>query len=1079
MKKIYYLLLCALIPIYASAYTQTRVSVHDPSIVWEPTSETYYVFGSHQSWAKSTDLMNWTSVPVAWRTTSSPSVTCETAFNTNATTSIKVGGVNRSFGNFDVEAFSAAGYVQVDPKNDPATYQISGNLWAPDVIWNKKMEKWCMYLSINGQNANCSIVLLTSDNIEGPYLYQGPIVFSGFNIGSSLSYKYTDLELALGTQATLPDRYNVGSLTNWRHRWPNAIDPCVFYDESGKLWMSYGSWHGGIWMLELDEETGLRDYDVEYSYTQGSNDDDVRVDPYFGKKIAGGFQVSGEASYIKYIDGYYYLFITYGGLEVNGGYQMRVFRSANPDGPYTDTFNGEGVAVYNAARVNYGPDGTRKTNRGENIFGAYGEWGYTTRGDYSERSQGHNSFITNKDQTFLVYHTRFQNRGDGHEVRVHQMFVNKDKWLCAAPFEYTGETVTNTDIKTTQQVATADIPGTYKILLHDKNLDHANKELKIPVIVELNSDGTITGDKTGTWSITSGTSYITIKIDETAEYKSTYEGVLINQKLEPTDQVVPAFTAVNRKKEDRNSGDGGNTLWGYKYETETLGSTTAGWADAGSYTSPLKLSTDKMLTYNFTVDDIDSSNDWSGLVINLTKTSSPQYMGDYDYLFLRTADWWYDILNGSGTAITSQNTYGDTKAKTVLKGSTGKLTVRRYGTKAIVQLDIVKDGTPYRLYHVQDLGTTDDIYVMLCGDRTQFTLTSANTAAYKLNGILLGDEDNNNGFGEGVRKDYIIQPNETLKFNFINYTKKFNDYNTWTLEIQQGDEIIDIGADNRGWTYPADGTWTGNGYWNAENQGWSNYDWSTFIDDSDGADVVLTIKREGTDVTMNAVHTSTSGNVFTKSYHFTVTSAEAAQAMSVRLLTDGGHLDLLSAEVGTTISAYDWSTFVTGNALDFSAVDGLTAYAVTGHDGTNINKVEVASAVPAGTPLLLNGDANTTYFIPVATTGTAPSGNLLQAGTGASVAPESGKTKYALSVEAGAAQFKKIEAARAIPVGKAFLVFNEDISAREFSLDGSATGIQHLKVGAEDHIYYDLQGRRVLYPKKGLYIVNGKKVVIK
>ena len=134
------------------------------------------------------------------------------------------------------------------------------------------MEKWCMYLSINGDNANCSIVLLTADNIEGPYLYQGPVVFSGFNLGSTtLSYKYTDLEIALGTQASLPDRYNVSNLSGWRQRWPNAIDPCVFYDQSGKLWMSYGSWHGGIWMLELDEKTGLRDYDVTYTYTEGSS----------------------------------------------------------------------------------------------------------------------------------------------------------------------------------------------------------------------------------------------------------------------------------------------------------------------------------------------------------------------------------------------------------------------------------------------------------------------------------------------------------------------------------------------------------------------------------------------------------------------------------------------------------------------------------------------------------------------------------------------------------------------------------------------------------------------------------------
>lgn len=44
--------------------------------------------------------------------------------------------------------------------------------------------------------------------------------------------------------------------------------------------------------------------------------------------------------------------------------------------------------------------------------------------------------------------------------------------------------------------------------------------------------------------------------------------------------------------------------------------------------------------------------------------------------------------------------------------------------------------------------------------------------------------------------------------------------------------------------------------------------------------------------------------------------------------------------------------------------------------------------------------------------------------------------------------------------------------------DGT-TGIKNLKVGVQDNVYYDLQGRRVLYPKKGIYIQNGKKVIIK
>ena len=927
-----------------------------------------------------------------------------------------------------------------------------------------------VHLSINGQNANCSIVLLTSDNIEGPYLYEGPVVFSGFNIGSSQTYKYTDLEIALGTQASLPSRYAVGSLSGWRQRWPNAIDPCVFYDETGKLWMSYGSWHGGIWMLELDEKTGLRDYDVTYTYTEGSSANDVRQDPYFGKKIAGGRHVSGEASYIKYIDGYYYLYITYGGLNANAGYQMRVFRSTSPDGPYSDPYHSGAVAIYDEARVNYGPDGTRKTDRGENIFGAYGDWGYMATGDDSERSQGHNSVITNGDQTFMVYHTRFQNRAnvEAHELRVHQVFKNSDGWLCAAPFEYTGETVTNTQIKTTQQIATADIPGNYKMMLHTLNLDHANKQLATPVNIELMSDGTITGDMTGTWSITAGTSYISITVGE-----KTYNGVMIEQTMEPTTQKVPAFSAMAKSN--------GNTIWGYK--AETIGTTSTGWTTA--YTTPIKLSTNKMVTYSFTVDALGTGT-FDGPIVDLSKTNSPNENNLNAHLFLRMSDWAFHI----GTkdwwtgAITYGNTLGTTATKDVIVGASVVVTVRRTGTKAIVQTDITKSGTTYHHYYAQDLETTDDIYVMLAGDNTQFTLTDTSIDTYQVNGTLVGDEVNNTGFTVDATK-YKLVPNGTLKLHFTNYTNKLILYNNWGVEMVTGGKYFNLVAGGNIW-----------GELNVAGTA-ENVDWPTdavLSDKLDGADVQLTIVRDEGKVTVKAVHNTKDGETFTRGYSFTPTLADFASAtLDVSLSTEGAHLDLLSAEVGTTISAYDWSTFVCGDyALDFSqAPDGLTAYAVTGHDGANINKVEVASAVPAGTPLLLQGDANTTYFIPVATSGTAPAGNMLKAGTGANVSPESGKTKYALSVEAGAAHFKKIEAARAIPVGKAYLVFDEVIAARELGFDGEATGIKGLTpnpspIGEGSDRVYDLNGRCIGQwsmvngqLKPGLYIVNGKKVVIK
>ncbi len=540
MKKLLFCLMALLMAVSASAYVFKRVSVHDPSIVWDPASQTYYIFGSHRAAAKTTDLMSWSTIP---------SFVNATTFSTPAVTKVKKDGVEYDFA-FNAQAWS---------KRGNARYDITGNLWAPDVIWNPVMNKWCMYMSVNGECWYSSIVLLTSDNIEGPYTYQAPVVISGFHTGDA--YKDTDLEIVLGTQSSLPSRYSMkGTLVagNWGERWPNNIDPCVFYDEEGKLWMSYGSWSGGIWMLELDEETGLRDYDVTYELT--GSDNGITVDPYFGKKIAGGYYVSGEASYIEYIGGWYFLFVTYGGLAAggvkndynNGGYQMRVFRSEKPDGPYIDARNTD--AVFKSFLTDFGP--SANDNRGVNIFGAYSEWGNQAKGNFGERSQGHNSIIAAEDgRTYLVYHTRFQNRGEEHQVRVHQVFQNEDGWLVAAPFEYTGEQVTSADIAASQQIATDRIPGTWQLLIHPFKLDHTKKEAAKPVEIQLNADGSVSGAQTGTWSVQEGTSYFTIKLG-TTEYK----GVMVEQTLEPTDNKTIAFTCLNRN---------GVTVWGYQTSPAT------------------------------------------------------------------------------------------------------------------------------------------------------------------------------------------------------------------------------------------------------------------------------------------------------------------------------------------------------------------------------------------------------------------------------------------------------------------------------------------------------------------------------
>ena len=550
---------------YSARQYNKRVVCHDPSIVIDditnPASPTYYIYGSHLGRGKTTaaenyqewtvfkaDESNATATNSLFCNLSGTLVNYADAYTTHAVTSVKDhAGKTVTFGNFDAHGWQKKGNT------------VKGMQWAPDVIYNKTMKRWCMYMSLNGDNWASSIVCFTSDNVEGPWKYQGPVVFSGFlgkyahnGYAAADDWKNTDFTIATG-ETSLPERYNVGD--KWGSFWPNCIDPCVFYDDQDNLWMSYGSWSGGIFLLRLDKNNGLRDYTYTYPYevngkaaTSTAASANTTSDPYFGKKIAGGYYVSGEASYVEKIGSHYFLFMSYGGLVSTGGYQMRVFRSDNPEGPYVDC-NGTS-AVFNRYLMNY--SATAVDNRGVLLFGGY-KWDPMSG---AEIAQGHNSAFTDKEgRSFVVYHSRFTNKGEGHEVRVHQLFLNDEGWIMAAPFEFDGETITNNDIATKASIADTEIAGDYQFLRHEYGQNTEAKAYETPVNIRLNADGTISGAENGKWERTAGTDYIALTIDDVV-----YRGVLVRQTIDYTNIPAIAIAAL--------SSSSGSTTLGQKSYTK-------------------------------------------------------------------------------------------------------------------------------------------------------------------------------------------------------------------------------------------------------------------------------------------------------------------------------------------------------------------------------------------------------------------------------------------------------------------------------------------------------------------------------
>ena len=174
------------------------------------------------------------------------------------------------------------------------------------------------------------------------------------------------------------------------------------------------------------------------------------------------------------------------------------------------------------------------------------------------------------------------------------------------------------------------------------------------------------------------------------------------------------------------------------------------------------------------------------------------------------------------------------------------------------------------------------------------------------------------------------------------------------------------------------------------------------------------------------------------------------------------------------------STYVTTKALDFSDVDGLKAYAATAASAGKVTLTEVG-AVPAGTPLMLIGTAGTEYTVPVATSASAPAKNLFKAGDGTTVFDGS-TYDYILFTDG---LFHPI-ASGTVATTKAYLHCDSDptaAGARSLAItfdDDVTTGVTEIvNSKLSNSKYFDLQGRRVAAPQKGLYIVNGKKVVLK
>ncbi|MCC5835457.1 MAG: glycoside hydrolase family 43 protein [Opitutales bacterium] len=347
-----------------------------------------------------------------------------------------------------------------------------------------------------------NISLATSDRVEGPYSYQGMLI-----------RKYENGEHSEEIDAPFDDSIH-----------PGVIDPHVFFDVDDQLWMVYGSYSGGMHILRMDPETG-RPFEG-----QG-----------YGKRIAGGNHAPMEGPYILYNPDtrFYYLLVSFGTLGPDGGYNIRVARSENPDGPYVDPM-GNSMTEFIDKDIN-GRNWRNSEPYGAKLIGNF----LFTESNLGYLAPGHNSALYDEelDKTFAIFHTRFPGQGGIHQVRVHQLFMNSEGWYVMAPHNYNGERIGSYE--------DSELIGRYQYVNHGREIQATfgtpGGNIILSSDIELLADGRIRGDVEGSWERVNEHQAV-IQIDG-----ATYHGVFLKQWDRGLEKEVMTFSALS---------DEGIAVWG-------------------------------------------------------------------------------------------------------------------------------------------------------------------------------------------------------------------------------------------------------------------------------------------------------------------------------------------------------------------------------------------------------------------------------------------------------------------------------------------------------------------------------------
>lgn len=378
----------------------------------------------------------------------------------------------------DLITWERMGKITDVPPKEAYDHVGTNYIWAPDIV--KEGDEYRLYCSNSsfGVQQSC-IYLAVADTAEGPFVPRGVVV---------------------KTDDSCP---------------MNAIDANIVEDvQTKKQYMVYGSFWGGIYIIELDRETGLT------------------AEEGLGKCIArrpkwGDGAIEGPYIIYNPDTEYYYLFCSYGSLSSD--YNIRVARSKSVLGPYLD-YNGREMT---------------DLNDNDNSIGYMLACGYAFHEGTQYMAPGHNSVLHDFDGSwYLVHHVREKNFKEvgPSTMHVRRMYWSEDGWPLASPEIYTGEKLVSLTVE--------NIVGKYERIRLTPSIPQG---IQVSTAMELKSDGTAT-----------------FGVLTRVHWEMTGENTVILRyaNVEEVYQVAPAWdyelwkpTLILTGKDNK-----GICLWGKKYE---------------------------------------------------------------------------------------------------------------------------------------------------------------------------------------------------------------------------------------------------------------------------------------------------------------------------------------------------------------------------------------------------------------------------------------------------------------------------------------------------------------------------------